>query len=176
MVPRSSMSHPLVLALCRNPQAVAAAARAIHAAGVRAADLSVVARSHEAERVIAGDVDGTPGAEIEDSRPAARLGELGGVILAAIATVLPGAASLVTAGPLAAELGEAAGHAAGGVSSMLVKAGLSRAEAVEWQTQIEAGAVLLGVHARSASVEAVESALGRSGVGPVARATWDDGE
>jgi hypothetical protein len=155
---------------------MAAAATAVHAVGIRAADLSVVARSHEAEGTIAGDLDGTPGADIEDSRPAARLGELSGVILAVLATVMPGTAALVTAGPLAAELGEAAGHAAGGVASMLVKVGLPPAEAAQWQERIEAGAVLLGVHVRSAPVDAVDAALQRSGVELVARATWDDGQ
>ena len=69
-----------------------------------------------------------------------------------------------------------AGHAAGGVSLMLMKAGLSPADAAEWQARIEGCAVLLGVHVRAASVEAVEAALQQAGAGPVARATWSDGQ
>jgi hypothetical protein len=168
------MSHPLILGLFRDSISAAAAARAVHALGIDAANLSVVARSHQDEGAIAEDVEGTPGVEIEDSRPAARLGELSGVILAAIANVMPGTGSLVTAGPLAAELGEAAGHAAGSVSSMLTKAGLPSAQAEEWQLRVEAGAVLLGIHVRSANVEAVEAALQRNGDGQTVRAAWDD--
>ena len=170
------MSHPLILALFRDPKSMATAARAVHALGIDAANLSVVAKSHEAEGVIAEDVDGTPGVEFEDSRPAARLGELSGLILAAIAIVMPGTGSLVTAGPLAADLGEMAGHAAGGVALMLMKAGLSPADAAEWQARIHAGAVLLGVHVRAASVEAVEAVLQQAGAESVARAAWDDGQ
>jgi hypothetical protein len=170
------MSHPLILALFRDPRSMATAAKAVHALGIAADNLSVVARSHEAEGAIAEDVDGTPGVEFEDSRPAARLGELSGLILAAIAVVMPGTGSLVTAGPLAAELGELAGHAAGGVSVMLMKAGLSPADAAEWQERITGGDVLLGVHVRAANVEAVEAALQQAGAGPVARAVWNDGQ
>jgi len=167
--------HPIILALCPDLGSVGAAARAVHALGIPAADLSVVARSHEVAGLIAADVDATPGVEIEDSRPAARLGELGGLILAALATVLPGTGSLVTAGPLAAELGEAAGHAAGGVAAVLGRAGLAPADANRWQAAVGAGAVLLGVHVRSSRVDTVEAALERCGLGPLVRATWDDG-
>ena len=56
--------------------------------------------------------------------PAARLGELGGQVLAAIAVVMPGIGPIVAAGPLSAGLGEAAGHVAGGLASALKNAGV----------------------------------------------------
>ena len=79
------MSHPLVMALFRDVDSAAAAAKDVHALGVERADLSVVARDHGVESDIARQIGGSPGSEIEDSPAAARLGALGGYILAAIA-------------------------------------------------------------------------------------------
>jgi hypothetical protein len=118
------MAHPLVVALYPSASAAAAAARALHAAGITRDAISVVARTHDEEGALAEQMDATPGADIEDSRPAARLGELGGQVLAAIALVLPGIGPIVTAGPLSAGLGEAAGHVAGSMASVLAGAGV----------------------------------------------------
>ena len=147
------------------------AARDVHAMGIAPEDLSVVASSHHTEREIADQIGGSPGSEIEDSPAASRLGELGGYILAAIAIGMPGTGALVAAGPLAAELGEAAGHAAGHLKSTLMKAGLSEQEAGQWQAEIESGSVLLGVHARTANGQEVESALSRHS-GRVVHTEW----
>lgn len=166
------MPHPLLIGLFRDKATAAIAARALHTLGVGKADLSVVASDHQAEGRIASEVGGTPGVEIEDSRPAARLGELSGFILAAIAVGLPGTGAVVAAGPLAAELGEVAGHVVGNLSSVLVKAGLSEAEAIEWERVIQTGAVLLGVHARTVSQDAVEKALRHSGAERVVRTEY----
>ena len=120
------MSHPIVLALFKTPAAAAAAARALHGLGVSREHISVVARNHDQEGTLAEEMDATPGAEIEDSRRAAVLGELSGQVLAAIALVMPGIGPIVAAGPLSAGLGEAAGHVAGGVAAALSGAGVSR--------------------------------------------------
>ncbi|MDQ3170738.1 MAG: hypothetical protein M3Q55_11425, partial [Acidobacteriota bacterium] len=84
------MTHPLVLALFDSPASAAAAAATLHARGVDRADLSVIARSHDEEVQAARALDATPGVEMEDSLPAARLGELGAHVLAAMAMVMPG--------------------------------------------------------------------------------------
>jgi hypothetical protein len=168
------MSHPLLRALFQDSRAAAAAAREVHLAGVARADLSVVASTHRKQEEIAEEIGASPGSEIEDSPAAGRLGELGGYILAAIAIGLPGTGALVAAGPLAAELGEAAGHAAGDLKATLEKAGLSEAEAAQWQSQIQAGAVLLGVHARAVSGADVESVLSRHSGGKVIHTQWED--
>jgi hypothetical protein len=168
------MSHPLFMALFRDARSAAAAAREVQLMGIASEDLSVVAADHQKEGILAGQIGGSPGSEIEDSPAAARLGELGGYILAAIAIGLPGTGAVVAAGPLAAELGEAAGHAAGGLKPTLEKAGLSPQEAEHWQAQIELGAVLLGVHARTVSGAAVETALSRHSENKVVRTQWKD--
>ena len=133
-----------------------------------------MAADHHTEGAIADQIGGSPGSEMEDSPAASRLGELGGYILAAIAIGLPGTGAIVAAGPLAAEFGEVAGHAAGDLKVTLIKAGLTEQEAEHWQSRIESGAVLLGVHARNLSGNDVESALCKYSDGRVVHTQWDD--
>jgi hypothetical protein len=168
------MSHPLLMALFHDVNAAAGAARDLHSLGISRADLSVVARDHETESTIGTQIDATPGSEIEDSRTASRLGELGGYVLAAIAIGLPGTGAMVAAGPLAAELGEVAGHVAGGLRSALVKAGLPDADADRWRAQIESGeAILLGAHVRSGDTQRIETAMQRHSIGRIVRTEWN---
>jgi hypothetical protein len=163
-----SERHPLILALFYRADDAATAARALHGLGIARDRISVVARNHDEEGDLAEALDASPGAEVEDSRPAARLGELGGLVIAAIAVGLPGIGSIVAAGPLSAGLGEAAGHVAGGVSSVLASAGVPRSRAEELEREVEHGAVLLAVHAEGSRagddrkiVEALTAAGGR---------------
>ena len=120
-------------------------------------------------------MDATPGADIEDSRPAARLGELGGLVLAAIAVGMPGIGSIVAAGPLAAGLGEAAGHVAGGVASTLKAAGVPGPRADQIQEAVEHGSVLLAVHAAPDQVGAVRDALVSAEPLELDIANWNEG-
>ena len=113
----------------------------------RATDISVLSRSHDEEGALAEQMDASPGVDIEDSRAAARLGELSGQVLAAIAVVLPGIGSIAAAGPLSAGLGEAAGHVAGGLGSALKNAGVPAERVDHIVRDIEQGGVLLAVHA-----------------------------
>jgi hypothetical protein len=166
------MPHPLVLALYPSPAAAAVGARAVHAVGVTRDQISIVSRNHDEEGALAEQMDATPGVDIEDSRPAARLGELSGQVLAAIALVLPGIGTIVAAGPLSAGLGEAAGHAAGGVASVLTGAGVAEARAQALQRAIENGSVMIGVHAAGGNVAAVREALVASGATEVDTANW----
>jgi hypothetical protein len=168
------MSHPLVVALFSTPDIAAAAARALHAAGITADQISIISRNHDEETALAADVGGTPGVEIEDSRTAARLGELSGHILAAMALVLPGIGPIVAAGPLAAGLGEAAGHAAGGVASALSGAGVARARADALQKAIEDGAILLAVHTADSHVASIREILAAAGATQVETANWSE--
>ena len=166
--------HPLILALFDDPASAAAAARDLRGLGIPRERVSVVARSHEEEGALADATGASPGSEIEDSAAAARLGELSGHLLAAIALVLPGIGSIVADGPLAAGLGEAAGHVAGGIARALRHAGLERAEADRWQERIEKGAILVGAHVDEATVPAVQGVFGSNRAVSTARATWDD--
>src|SRR5918999_6098788 len=118
--------HPVVLALFADAAAAANAARALRAFGVARERVSIVARSHDEEGMVARVAGASPGSEIEDSGPASRLGELSAHVLAAIALVMPGIGPIVADGPLAAGLGEAAGHLAGGIVGTLHRVGFDR--------------------------------------------------
>ena len=168
------MAHPLVVALFPTSTAAAAGARALHGLGISREQISVVSRNHDEAGALAEEMDASPGADIEDSRPAARLGELGGLVLAAMALVMPGIGPIVAAGPMSADLGEAAGHAAGGVASVLAKAGLAEDIAQTFQNEVEQGAVLIGVHVTSGDIGAVTEAVRASGATRTGSATWPD--
>lgn len=166
------MAHPLVLGIFDSVPGAAHAARAVHALGVTAPELSVVARDHAEEEALARSLDATPGAEIEESRRAARLGELGAYLVAAVAVGVPGLGPIVAAGPLSAEFGEAAGRAAGGLGGVLRTAGVSDAVASTWEARVHDGAILLAVHATPATAEAIQGAFEQSGASSVALAQW----
>jgi hypothetical protein len=117
-------------------------------------------------------MDATPGVELEDSRLAARLGELSGLVLAAIAVVMPGIGPIVAAGPLAADLGEAAGHAAGSLASVLKSAGLPQERAESLQREVAQGAVLLGVHVAGPDVDRVRECLSAAGATQLEVVSW----
>ena len=166
------MSHPLVLALFDEAARAAQAARALREAGVPRESVSIVARSHDEEGALATAADASPGSEIEDSRPASRLGELGAHLIAAIALVMPGIGPIVADGPLAAGLGEAAGHLAGGIARTLGKAGLSERDAAAWAAEIESGAFLIGAHVDGPMVGRARQSVEQYGATRVALGTW----
>ena len=101
------------------------------------------------------------------------LGELSGQVLAAIAMVLPGMGPIVAAGPLSAELGEAAGHAAGSVSSVLTSAGVRPDLAETIEREIEAGSILIAVHVTDGDVAHVNRALEASDPIQTLVANWE---
>jgi hypothetical protein len=166
------MPHPLVLALFLDSSAATDAARRLHGLGLARQDLSLVVGRHELEGSMASRMEATPGGEIEDSRAVGLLGEIGGYVLAAVAIVMPGVGPVVSAGPLAAEFGEWAGHAAGQLSSVLQGAGLPDEQAARWETRVANGALLLGAHVRTGSADAVRAALLEAGADEVAVAEW----
>jgi hypothetical protein len=166
------MSHPLVLGLFDDAAAAAAAARALRALGLPPQKVSIVARSHDTEGEVAEAAGASPGSELEDSRTASRLGELSAHLFAAVALMLPGIGPIVAVGPLAAGLGEAAGHVAGGLARMLERAGLSADEAERWQSRVEEGAVLVGAHADEARAVAAAEALRTNGAVETAHGVW----
>ena len=168
------MSHPLVLALFDDPSAAAAAARDLRGLGIARERVSIVARSHDEEGALAKAAGASPGSEIEDSRPASRLGELSAHLIATIALVMPGIGPIVADGPLAAGLGEAAGHVAGGIARTLHHAGMDRHQADQWEARISQGAILVGAHVDAAGRAAARQIFTASGAVSVADAVWEE--
>jgi transposase len=167
------VAHSLALGLFSSGLQAAAATRALHADGLRREAISVVARSHAEASALAREFDATPGVEIEDSRAAARVGEIGAAVIAAAAVFLPGVGPIVMAGPLGAELGEAAGHLAGGLATILTRAGVDAAQASAWQNAVADGHVLVGVHVAPADAQAVAELLRTHGADSVELARWE---
>src|SRR5688500_11217077 len=148
------------------------AAGALHALGIPRESISVVAHTHDDAQKLADRMDATAGVDLEDSRPAGFLGELGGKVLATVALVMPGIGPIVAAGPLAAELGEIAGHVAGSLASVLASAGLPHERAEVLERAVAGGAVLLGVHVREADVTRVRESLSAAGATQIEVVTW----
>lgn len=148
------------------------AAAALHILGISKEHISVVAHDHVDARILAERIDATPGVDLEDSRPAAVLGELSARVLAIVALVLPGIGPIVAAGPLAAELGEVAGHLAGSLASVLESAGLPRERAEALQHEVSQGAVLLGVHVSPPDVDRVRDGLSAAGATQLDVISW----
>jgi hypothetical protein len=168
------MSHPLVIALFQDPGGAGLAARELRTMGVPPAGVSIVARSHDEEGALARSADASPGSELEDSRRASRLAELSAHLIAAVALVMPGIGPIVADGPLAAGLGEAAGHLAGGVARTLEQAGLSEPDAEDWESRVSGGDILIGAHVPEADVAAARETLLRHGATRVAVCSWPD--
>ena len=167
------MPHSLALGLFSSALQAAAATRALHADGFSRDAISVVARTHAEASMLARAMDATPGVEIEDSRAASRVGEIGAAVIAAAAVVLPGVGPIVAAGPLGAELGEAAGHLAGGLATILTRAGVDAARAQAWQEQVAEGHVLVGVHVDEAGAPRVVEQLRAQGAESAELARWE---
>jgi len=172
--PMPASTHPLVLALFDGSAQAIAAARSLRALGVPHARVSVVAKTHDEEGVIARASGASPGSELEDSPTASRLGELGAHLISAIALVMPGIGPIVADGPLAADLGEAAGHAAGGLARTLERAGLATADAEQWQSRVQKGAILVGAHVTPGQVAGTRQALSEAGPAVIAQLDWPD--
>jgi hypothetical protein len=166
------MSHPLVLGSFNDPTAAAGAARALRALGLSPQQVSIVARSHDAEGELAEAAGASPGSELEDSRAASRLGELSAHLIAAVALMLPGIGTIVADGPLAAGLCEAAGHVGGGLGRTLERAGLAPAEAAIWQSRVEAGDVLVGAHVDVSRSAAAVDVMRANGASKIAEGVW----
>jgi hypothetical protein len=168
------MSHPVAFALFDDASAAAAAARELREFGVPREQVSIVARTHDEEGTLARASGASPGSELEDSAAATRVGELGGHLLAAIAIVMPGIGPIVADGPLAAGLGEAAGHLAGGLARTLEKAGLTRPQAEQWEARIGEGKFLVGAHVRPAQLDGAMTVLAHAGGRDVVAGIWPD--
>jgi hypothetical protein len=166
--------HPVVLALFADAGSAANAARGLRAFGVARERVSIVARSHDEEGMVARVAGASPGSEIEDSGPASRLGELGAHVLAAIALVMPGIGPIVADGPLSAGLGEAAGHLAGGIARTLERAGLASEASQKWENRIRDGAFLVGAHVQESHVTGAVAVMRQAGSQDVAVGAWPD--
>jgi hypothetical protein len=87
---------------------------------------------------------------------------------------MPGIGPIVADGPLAAGLGEAAGHLAGGIKRTLEQAGLNHEVAEEWADRVHRGDVLVGVHVDATAVDTVREVMARNGGTQLAVGLWSN--
>jgi len=118
-------------------------------AGIRPEQLSVVARDAEDR-----DALSEPGEDAEDVAGDAvtggMIGGLAGFLIGISALVIPGIGPIVGSGIIIATLaGAGLGAAAGGLVGALTVQGVPDAEAETYQTRVQAGRILLTVHADS---------------------------
>ncbi len=136
-------THSLVVGLFGFADKATAAARALRDMDVPHERVSIVARSHDEEGVIARASGGSPGSELEDSATAARIGEISAHLLSAVALVMPGIGPIVADGPLAAGSGGSrrsrCGRCGPHARASGTRSGRGRAVGVENQTRSAAG-------------------------------------
>jgi hypothetical protein len=166
------MTHPLIIGLFDTAAAAAAAARELRGLGIPQQRVSIVARTHDEEGSLARATGATPGSELEDSRPAGRLGELSAHLLAAVAVGMPGIGPIVADGPLAAGLGEAAGHVGGGIVKTLEAVGIPAGDAASFEQRIIDGAILVGAHVDGTRIDAARTVLTETGATRIVEGVW----
>lgn len=105
-------------------------------------------------------------------------GVVGGTLglLAGIGAIsLPGIGPLIAAGPIIAAIsGAAVGAAVGGIAGGLIGLGMPEYDALEYESQVRGGNILISVHAESpAEVRGVKEIFWASGAQGIAAATAD---
>jgi len=168
------MSKPAVFGIVKNDNQARTAVTALEAAGFIATDISVLGSSTYY------DVNGVPQTGFAKTREvgvtnttkapegattgAATGGVLGGLagwLVGVGALAIPGAGPFIAAGPILAALsGAALGATAGGLTGALIGYGIPEYEAKLYAGRLEAGHILIGVHAIDCNeAEAAKKAL-----------------
>jgi hypothetical protein len=141
----------------------------LRAAGVPAADISVLMREQAALDAAEADEIGPLTAEEYTPSEAGTaaggfLGALSGFLIGLGSLALPGVGLVVAAGPLAATLGGTAiGAAAGGLVGLLVEAGVPEDHAATYAAHVERGHVLLSVRTEAVAPQEVGEIMLRAG-------------
>jgi hypothetical protein len=144
------------------------AVRDLEAAGIPAADISLIANKHVSEQYASvKDVSATSTGAGLGTAVGGGAGFLAGMGLLAI----PGLGPVVAAGWLASTLvGAAAGAATGGLIGVLVDAGTSEPDAHVYSEAVRRGGTLLTVRTNAASEVQIDGILGRhQPIDPAAR-------
>lgn len=172
------MPKPAVFGLVRNETQARAAVAALETAGFIATDLSILSTSayYDADGVEqmgfgktreVGHTNSTKAPEGATAGAATGgiLGGLAGWLVGIGALAIPGAGPLIAAGPILAALSVAAvGATAGGLTGALIGYGIPEYEAKLYAGKLEAGHILIGVHAiDSNEAEAAKKALSDAG-------------
>lgn len=144
-----------VIAVFKSRDNADSAVDELEKAGFDAKDISIIMKDEEGRTVETNGnpvVDGT----VSGATTGAVLGGLAGLLIGIGAIAIPGIGGLLIGGPLAAALGATGaaattvsgavtGALAGGLVGALVSLGIPEEEAVEYETRIKEGAILIAV-------------------------------
>jgi Heat induced stress protein YflT domain len=153
------------------------AVRRLQADGIPMQNVSIIGKDFQAVERPLGFV--TTGSVAKDgAKVGAWTGGLFGLLVGAAFLILPGIGPVVIAGPLAAALlggaeGALAGAAFGGLTGALVGLGISKDQAIRYESQLKAGKFLVTLQGDPAQIERAESLVtsgkweGAEVIGPV---------
>ncbi len=122
--------------------------------GYRSEDISVISKNQEETRHVIEET-GTHAGEgaVSGALTGSAFGGLGGALAGLGSIAIPGIGPIVAAGPIVAGLtGAAAGAGVGGLAGALIGAGIPEHEAKEYETQVNAGRILVLVDDDSTEV------------------------
>jgi hypothetical protein len=108
------------------PRRPATAARELRGLGVAREQVSIVARSHDEEGALARASGASPDLKSRTLPVPRGWASWAGICSPRLRIVMPGIGPIVADGPLAAGLGEVAGHLVGGIARTLHAAGCPR--------------------------------------------------
>lgn len=159
----------LLTGMFRSRTAAEQAVSDLHALGYAAGDISVMMHDSTRAKEFAAD---TGSKAAEGAGVGAGIGGTLGAIIAAVTATgsvaavaaTGGLAAPLVAGPLAAALaGAGAGGLTGGLIGGLVGAGIPQERAAQYETELNAGGILVGVHADSVNASRVRQILESDG-------------
>jgi len=160
------MSNTAVFGLYPSRPAVEEAVDALHAAGFRSTDISVLLPENLGTKDFAHEKntkapEGATAGGFSGAVIGGTLGWLAGIGMLAI----PGIGPLLAAGPIVAALaGAGAGGALGGITGALVGMGIPEYEAKRYEGRVKGGGILLSVHSDSLDwTKRAKEILGRTG-------------
>jgi hypothetical protein len=156
-------SGAAIIATYPNHAAAEDAVRRLQKEGIPLQNLSIIGKDFQAVEQPLGFV--TPATVAGDgAKFGAWAGGLFGLLTGAAFLVLPGLGPVVVAGPLAAALlggleGAAAGAAFGGLTGTLLGLGISKDQALRYESQVKAGKFLVTLRGDAAQVERARAAF-----------------
>jgi hypothetical protein len=168
------MSKPAIFGLVKNETQARSAVAALESAGFIATDISVLSNCADYDmngveqsgfgktrEVGVTNATKAPEGATAGVATGGALGGLAGWLVGIGALAIPGAGSFIAAGPILAALsGAALGATAGGLGGGLIGYGIPEYEARLYAGKLEAGHILIGVHAIDCSeADAAKKAL-----------------
>jgi hypothetical protein len=163
MVATLTDAKTTAIAVYSDHASAESAVRRLQKDGIPMKNISIIGKDFQAVEKPLGFVT-TGDVAKSGARVGAWTGGIFGLLVGAAFLILPGVGAVVIAGPLAAALlggieGAVAGAAIGGLAGALVGLGVSKEEAIRYESQVKAGKFLVTVHGDALQIERAKSLL-----------------